>query len=316
MAYADDVVLGDLWHKLGTRVDHAMTSTEALDLAGLDWTVEKVQLQYPDGAIAHDDYGIRRESDGRHFGRVGSLYEPYQNREAFDWMDSLVQDDVMRYESAMALRGGALVVLLGRMQEDWKIGPDLFRTYLMVDTSHDGSGAVHITPTSVRAICHNTWKLARKDGEALSYSVRHTSTMTERLKKAAEAYAISTSASRKMQDWLGRALDTDAPAGTSAQLMDSMFGSAEEAPTPRRAQAITDRRSEFVTKFVMPEYAHTGATVYTLFNAATGYADWALKFRGDERTKMEKRFIGSIEGAGSQMKQGAVEILSELVGTV
>lgn len=312
MAYATDVK-GGVWHGLGTAVDHAMTSAEALQLAGLDWEVEKKQLVYEDGTVATDAYGIRRASDGKHFGKVGPIYEVYQNRDAFNFMDALVQDGVMRYESAMALKGGALVVLLGRMMEDWHIGPDLHRTYMMFDTTHDGTGAVHGTPTDVRAICMNTWKQARADGGSLAFSVRHTETMQERLARAAQAYSISTAATRAMQEWLGKALDTPMAKGTADEIMVAMFGDPEKVETERQRQTIADKRDVFTRKFVMPEFNRTGNSAYTLFNAATGYADWALTYRNgknDKRMAQEARFIGALDGKGARMKDAAVKVLT------
>lgn len=309
MAYATDV-RGGVWHGLGTAVDHAMTSAEALMAAGLDWTVEKRQLIYENGDKATDAYGIRRTIDGKHFGTVGPVYEPYQNREAFDFTDSLVKDDVMRYESAMALRGGSLVVILGRMAEDWKIGPDTHRTYIMFDTTHDGSGAVHITPTDVRAICANTWRQARADGKALSFAVRHTATMQERLARASEAYSISTAATRAMQEWLGKALDTPMEKGTADEIMVALFGDPAKAATPRIEQTIEDKRDAFTRRFVIPEFNRTGNSAYTLFNAATGYADWAISYRGDKATQQEARFIGALDGKGARMKDAAVKVLT------
>lgn len=313
MAYASDV-RGGVWHRLGTEVDHAMTSAEALEKSGLDWLVEKKQLVYEDGQMATDAFGIRRASDGKHLGKVGAGYEPYQNQDAFAFTDSLVQDGVMLYESAMSLRGGSLVVVLGRMAEDWRIGPDLHRTFIMFDTTHDGSGAVHVTPTDVRAICANTWAQARADGKAFSVAVRHSASMQSRLRAAADSYAITTESTRRMQEWLGKALDTTAPKGTADELMIAMFGDPAEAETPRILQGINDKRDLFTRKFAMPEFQRTGATAYTLFNAATGYADWALDFRGNAQTAQEARFISSLDGRGARLKDAAVKVLAGIVG--
>lgn len=38
------------WHGLGTKVDEAPTSADALRLAGLDWTVEQKNIQLCGGA--------------------------------------------------------------------------------------------------------------------------------------------------------------------------------------------------------------------------------------------------------------------------
>src|SRR4051812_44367892 len=81
------------WHGLGVVIDHAATSAEAVQLAGLGWSVE----QWPvfaerDGdrsAVANRVANVRTDT-GRVLGVVSPQYRPFQNVEAFDFMDALV----------------------------------------------------------------------------------------------------------------------------------------------------------------------------------------------------------------------------------
>lgn len=52
------------WHGLGTMVEEAPTSADALRLAGLDWTVDKKNIQVCGGAKIENYKANVRSSDG------------------------------------------------------------------------------------------------------------------------------------------------------------------------------------------------------------------------------------------------------------
>ena len=114
-------------------------------------------------------------------GIVGNRYRIVQNREAFDFLDGLLQDGVMRYESAGALRGGRIVWLLARLPSVDTIaeGDDTLR-YVLFNTSHDGSASIHAIPTSVRVVCANTLRIAT----AGDIGFRHTANVASKLEFA------------------------------------------------------------------------------------------------------------------------------------
>ena len=58
------------WHGLGTRVEEAPTSADALRLAGLDWTVERKPLLVCGGPKVENFFANVRSSDGSVLGVV------------------------------------------------------------------------------------------------------------------------------------------------------------------------------------------------------------------------------------------------------
>ena len=102
------------WHGLGTRVNEAPASKEALRIAGLDWRV----LQEPiftgtDERVEGYKANIR-DSDRKVLGVVTDRYKVIQNEEAFAFTDELLGEGV-RYETAGSLQGGRKVWLLAHM---------------------------------------------------------------------------------------------------------------------------------------------------------------------------------------------------------
>ena len=78
------------WHGLGRRVEHAPSSKEALELAGLDWEVRQEPIFTGNWQKIPDYYANIRSSDKKVLGVVTSRYKIVQNREAFAFTDDLL----------------------------------------------------------------------------------------------------------------------------------------------------------------------------------------------------------------------------------
>jgi phage/plasmid-like protein (TIGR03299 family) len=179
------------WHGLGTRLAAPPTSREAIEAAGLGWTVAKVPLYGVGGtrfAVPPDRFALLREDlighqDGHVLGIAGPEYVPLQNRRAFDFFDPLVQDGHAWYETAGALGRGERVWIQARLAGDLEIAPgDRVKRFLLLSNSHDGTSSVQIHLTPVRVVCNNTLIAALFDGRPIS--IRHDLNMAGRLEQA------------------------------------------------------------------------------------------------------------------------------------
>ena len=99
------------WHGHGQVVDGAKTSREAIVCANMAWHVSKLPTYLKDGTQA-PAFVTRREDNKKILGTVGSVYQPLQNIEAFNFIDDLVVEGNLMYESAGSLKGGAVIWLL------------------------------------------------------------------------------------------------------------------------------------------------------------------------------------------------------------
>ena len=146
------------WHGLGTQVEEAPTSAEALRMAGLDWNVVQRNIQVCGGAKIQNYKANIRDSDGTVLGVVTDRYKIVQNAEAFEFTDSLIGGEV-RYETAGSLNGGRKIWLLAKLPETEIVG-DKTEPYLCFTNTHDGSGAIRVCMTPIRVVCNNTLNLA------------------------------------------------------------------------------------------------------------------------------------------------------------
>lgn len=97
------------WHGLGTALaEEDLYSWErGCEKAGLDWEVELAPLITADTQVKVAHRAVRRKSDGRVLGVVGSRYHPLQNTEAFQWFTPFLDAREAALHTAGALRGGA-----------------------------------------------------------------------------------------------------------------------------------------------------------------------------------------------------------------
>ena len=143
------------WHGLGTRVEAAPTSADALICAGLDWLVEQRDVYTEYSNIIPGYKANTRNTDETILGIVSNRYKVVQNVDAFQFTDDLLGAGVT-YETAGALQGGRKVWMLARMPHRYIIAGDEIAPYLVVMNSHDGSSGIKVAMTPIRVVCQNT----------------------------------------------------------------------------------------------------------------------------------------------------------------
>lgn len=172
------------WHKLGTVVSQAPSALEAMRLAGLDWTVVKKQLQTADGQKLVNAYAIIRESDGAILGdAVGPNWTPLQNYESCDFFNPFVESGLASFETAGSLQNGRRIWILAALnKKPMEIAKDdKILKYLLLSNSHDGSIAVRVGFTPIRAICANTVAMAHRHRLSKLIRFKHTRTLHKNL---------------------------------------------------------------------------------------------------------------------------------------
>lgn len=169
------------WHGLGTIVEEAPTSAEALRLAGLDWKVNQSAIFTSAGKVEGYRANVR-STDQAVLGVVTDRYKVIQNTDAFAFTDELLGEGV-KYETAGSLQGGRKVWLLARLPREYIISGERISPYLVFSNTHDGSGAVRVAITPVRVVCNNTLNLALGSASR-SFSMIHTGDIKEKILEA------------------------------------------------------------------------------------------------------------------------------------
>ena len=170
------------WHGLGTVVESAPSSKEALELAGLDWQVHQKDISVLWGRTIPGYKANVRDIDGAVLGVVTDKYRVVQNEDAFAFTDELLGEGV-KYETAGSLNGGRKVWILARLPREYVISGERISPYLVFSNTHDGSGAIRVAITPIRVVCNNTLNLALARAER-SFSMIHTGNINEKFEEA------------------------------------------------------------------------------------------------------------------------------------
>jgi len=306
------------WHGLGTIFDDngasAPDSDTAMKLAHLEWAVERQPMFLKEASEPLDGHWAVVRTDTQDvLGVVGDRYKCFQNSEAFSFLDSLLQDGIMRYESAMALNGGKRVALLARMPSvDLVTANDPLMRYVLLSTSHDGSSAIQIQATSIRVVCANTLAMALGESGKNRFSFKHTANAGGALAKARWAISQYDKAFTEYGEQAKHLLEKPMVKTEVQSFLDELFPTPEDATDRMKAgiaKKIAAVRDGYATTIeVTPE---TKGNWWGMFNAVTqaiDHHDTFNNFRGDARKKHEAKFLSITEGTYSELKAKAFEL--------
>ena len=290
------------WHGLGTRVEEALTSQEAIEKAGLDWTVDPcpvfdqrdIQIQ---GYVANT-----RSSDDSVLGIVGNRYSIVQNKEAFDFTDSLIGQG-LKYETAGSLKGGKQIWLLGKLPDTDIVG-DKFEPYVCFTNTHDGTGAVKCCMTPIRVVCNNTLNLALNQAKR-SWSTRHVGNIQAKLAEARQTLELADLYLRHFAEEADRLANSKMNSGMVITVLDQMFKLKDDA-TQRQKETVKAAKYEIVNCMMAPDLAQFVGTKWGFLNAVADYVDHSNPVRKTKNWE-ENRFANVV--AGHQLLDKAYELV-------
>ena len=196
------------WHNLGTVFDTEKNTSEMLVAANLNnWNVRLEDLEIPSSLVSDKQYQyvVRTNPTDKSqtdvLGIVGQRYVPLQNEDLFAFGDNIL-DGGGRWETAGSISGGRVVFGSLALERETVLDPngvaDVVKTYLLINTSHDGSIAIQASITPVRVVCANTLNVAlnrtrKKDGVKQSFKIRHTQTAEGKITVARQALGMANS---------------------------------------------------------------------------------------------------------------------------
>jgi phage/plasmid-like protein (TIGR03299 family) len=190
------------WHGLGTITLDVLTATDAIVAAGLDWDVVKEpafgrRLVHNEDGMGYLTYPVPnrfnlvRDTDKRFMSTVSDIYKPFQNRDAFSFMDNLVDSGEAKYETAGSLRNGNVIFITMHVPHEIQVGgQDRHEMYILLRNTHDGSGRISVYVVMVRVVCMNTLTFAI-NGAQHTWGVTHTSDVKGKITEARETLGLS-----------------------------------------------------------------------------------------------------------------------------
>lgn len=281
------------WHGLGTMVNEAPKSEEALRLAGLDWHVNQVPIYTGHGQMVEGYKANIRDTDNKVLGVVTDRYKIIQNKEAFAFTDELLGAGV-RYETAGSLQGGRKVWLLARLPREFIISGERISPYLIFSNTHDGSGAVRVAVTPIRVVCNNTLNLALNTANR-SWSMIHTGNIKDKIKEAKDTLFM---ADRYMESLGCEFEKLRKKKLTDSQVKDyiEQLLPVEEGATIIQMKNIKKLREDIKLRYYeAPDLKEQGSNAYRFINAVSDFATHSEPLRRTANYK-ENLFIRTMDG--------------------
>jgi len=281
------------WHGLGTRVEEAPTSKEALELAGLNWKVLQKPI-YTSSGIPIKGYKANvRETDQNILGIVTDRYKVVQNDEAFKFTDDLLGAGV-RYETAGSLQDGKRIWLLAKLPHEYIIGGEQISPYLVFTNTHDGSGAIKVAVTPVRIVCSNTLNLALSTAKR-SWSTIHTGDINGKMDDARETLQLAG----KYMNCLGKEFNKLQQKKISErkvlEIIEELLPEPENASFQQKRNVTRLREDMKHRYFDAPDLKDLGNTAYRLVNAVSDFATHAKPIR-ETRDYQQNMFMKTVDG--------------------
>jgi phage/plasmid-like protein (TIGR03299 family) len=282
------------WHGLGTVFTEEKTTSEMLAAANLNnWNVRLVDVEIPNTLTSDKDYSYvvrTNPTDNTQtdiLGVVGERYHVLQNEDLFSFGDNIL-DGGGRWETAGSIRGGRVVFGSLALERETVLDPngvaDKVKTYLLINTSHDGSIAIQASITPVRVVCANTLNLALgskrgKNAIKQSFKIRHTQTANGKVQIAREALGLANA----YMD----AFDIMAKAMIEKEITAQQFNDIVLAAYPKPEKDAKGAIKKWENKVDVINDIYTGqfngmiaGSAWGAFNALTERLDWHRNARG------------------------------------
>jgi phage/plasmid-like protein (TIGR03299 family) len=282
------------WHGLGTVFTEEKTTAEMLEAANLNgWNVRLEDMPIPSHLTSDKEYQyVVRTNPTTNtqtdvLGVVGERYHVLQNEDLFSFGDNIL-DGGGRWETAGAIKGGRVVFGSLALERETVLDPsgvaDKVKTYLLINTSHDGSIAIQASITPVRVVCANTLNLAlgsrkKKNGIKQSFKIRHTQTANGKVQIARETLGL---ANAYMDEF-----DIMAKAMIEKEVSAKDFNDIILAAYPKPEKDSKGSLKKWENKVDVINDIYTGefngmiaGSAWGAFNALTERLDWYRSARG------------------------------------
>jgi phage/plasmid-like protein (TIGR03299 family) len=264
-----------------------------LELAHLDnWNVRLEDITIPSGFesdkgysfVVRDNPFIDKQKDV--LGVVGERYVPLQNEELFAFGDNML-DGGGRWETAGSIKNGRQVFGSLALERETVLDPngvsDKINTYLLINTSHDGSVAIQASITPVRVVCANTLNLALKGKAKQSFKIRHTQTAEGRIAQAREALGLANKYMDEFDIMAKKMIETE----ISKAKFDEIVALAYPAPKGEDKKGSYKKygtKIDLINSIYVGDYNNTiTGTAWGAFNAMTERLDWYRTARGGNK---------------------------------
>lgn len=291
------------WHGLGTPVSDDMTPQQMMEVAGLDWSVEKVPtfIDYNGQQVETGQEALVRSTDGKILTQVGKGWNPVQNSEAFDFFTDFVSAGDMVMDTAGSLKEGQIVWAMADVRDGFSLfNGDEVKGYLLFSNPHQYGKAIDIKFVMERVVCNNTLTVALNEKGMPGVRINHRSVFDPEMVK--QTLGLSHNKIEKFKEaaeFLGSKRYDDA---MLQRFMAKVFG--ESTMEGKVLSRTAEQAMEFVEN--QPGDHFRPGTWWNAYNAVTYMADHKLGRTADNR------MASAWFGGNAKRKVDALDVAIEM----
>jgi phage/plasmid-like protein (TIGR03299 family) len=323
------------WHGLGQQAAGCDSVDDVITLGQLD--VPAVSVPVPDYEVpgvagkhkASGQFIVSNGNTGEFWGIVGKTHRNLPIRDSFAFLQNIVNDQRVVWESAGLMGGGRKVFISCEVPEGVTVDAngvnDYVRLFLVVQDVRDGSGSYLGMVTPWRPLCQNTNRFALRDAVAVT-RLRHTTNLADRIEQARQALGLTVSYSRAFGEEETLLARTACKQAEFESLMAELFAETAKDAGGRafadrkredeslRTRNANDRREDDLLERWAVESDRVGDTLYAAEQAYTGHLDWGKVRKGtDAAAKWQARIEASLAGDDDAAKTRGHARMLELV---
>lgn len=283
------------WNKIGTQISKANTVEEALNIANLNYTVEKVPVFLENGLKVPGAFATKKVGTDDTFGMVGEKYEIVQNLEAFNFVDTLLPEGMKFIKAGETPK---MVYIIASLPDTYILN-DKVTPYLIFQNSHCGKSTLKATITPLRIICQNQFNWAfRKASNKIS--IRHTRSAKEKLETAKDILVHNSEYLDQFKLEAEKLATTKITKNQLDTIIQTTFPILPEANT-KSITNTEEKRERFLLAYNAEDNQNFKGTAWGLVNA---YSDFIThkELQKETISAMENHFIKTTlkgEGIGS-----------------
>jgi phage/plasmid-like protein (TIGR03299 family) len=258
---------------------------------------------------------VRRVTDGKYLGNVGSVWTPLQNREAFGWFDPLVQEGLATYHTAGSLQEGEIVWILAQIGNEVPIvGDDNIGQFMLMNFGHNGLRGVNLLPTRIRVVCANTLSAAETSGKEATARFTHAGDITGRMDEFRDVLRLFLHDFEQTEQLFKLMAGTEVAGQGVDSYLDQVFPvQVDDDGKPKKLSGHARKlRENILAKFegdlmgydLIP--AENKKSLWTIYNAVTEYTD-------HERGRDDCRLRNAWFGEGAKIKVRALAAAETMI---
>lgn len=265
----------------------------------LDWTVSHRSLFFTDNngkpSKWEEKVAVVRDDNGACLGAVSPQYETVQNKDLLGLINPMVDEGLLTVETMGYLNNGARVFAQAKVNQEFQVLGEDYRSYITLLNGHVGNASVAIGPSATRVICGNTFTMAYSD---LGEKFRHQAGVNEKVLSSTAVLDYVNGAMAKYAEYTETLANSRC---TSTQF--------KEAVEKIYQKDTSNMRDSFVAQLNNLFYngkGNEGRTMYDAFNSVTEYAS------NYSRKTSAGRFNYAQFGQGARINQRAIRVLTEM----